>query len=183
MKFMVFGLIGFLFVPIAINIFYRYLDQRQYVKYTAPITFDKDTYAPCETQFAHTRVSSSIDTTLAIHSRLYLYTEVDGQFVIVKEYTFPDTFLKATPEIELVSPFGLDCDLKEGVYFYKGIAEYKVRGIDKTVSFESVTFMIKIPSGPQIEKVFVPIVKTAPIPTPRVIIVTVTPSPKPKGKP
>lgn len=125
-------------------IYYQYIDNRQYIEYTAPISFDKDEYKSCDTQIATTRLKILIDTPITIKSRLYLMTTANNQFEVVKEYRF-DTFF-ARQDVEQVHNASaiLPCNLKEGTYFYRGVSTYSIKGVEKNVSFESKPFRITI---------------------------------------
>lgn len=124
------------------RIYYQYLDNHQYIAFTQPISFGKKVYTACEKQTFITHIKIDIDSDIDIQSRLYL-TISTNQYKIIKQYNV-SSFLKSQPEIQtFITETSLPCDLTPGIYFYRGVLVYKIRGITKLSPFFTDTFSVK----------------------------------------
>lgn len=132
--------VGGLFLP---PVWLRYFDKTEYIQYIGDINFDKASYAPCEEQVAQSTLKILTNSDVKITSRLYLQKSSDrNNNEVIKEYTF-DTFLAAQPNPQtFTSRTQLPCDLKPGIYFYRGILDYSIKGIKKTTSFNTEQFTV-----------------------------------------
>lgn len=142
--YVVIGAILFSLVGVVLpDTYFRYLDQTEYIKYVHSISFDKKVYHACEQQTAKADIQILVNANVEIKGRLYLVLDKgNNQFQIVKDYSYK-SFLKEEPNVQsLFTTVTLPCDLKHGVYFYRGVLSYTIRGIEKTTGFSSDTFTI-----------------------------------------
>lgn len=125
------------------HVYYKYVDNRQYIEYVGNVTLDKKEYEPCETQVAQSTFKILIDAPIEIESRLYLQKESKNTNEVIKEYRF-STFLKAEPEPQVhISRASLPCGLEPGIYFYRGILIYHIKGVERVSPFASEQFTIR----------------------------------------
>ncbi len=125
-------------------IYLRYFDTKDYIQYVGEVSFNKKVYQPCEDQVAQTSVKILIDSNIQVNSRMYLtVSSEENIFKIIKEYHF-ETFLEFQRHIQTFhSTVQLPCDLVPGVYFYRGILTYKIKGVEKMTSFTSEPFTVE----------------------------------------
>jgi len=124
------------FIP---EIYFRYFDRTVYYFIEQPISVDKTVYKPCEI------------TRVTINS--VALVDITGWSVVDLVLIRADNKLEKVAAIQRVSaiPKGertlivdwpLPCDISDGIYYWQAVIKYDVRGIQKTYSYLTDTFMV-----------------------------------------
>ncbi len=134
-----FSIIGWL-VP---DIYYRHIDQREYLSIDSPISVDKTYYKPGDFVGVSTGIEAHIDLQAVVLTELVLvktdsgdYARVDGSQIIQQA-----PFRKSDHHI-VTSYLKLPDSIADGIYYWKGNACYQVRGYQRCESYISQTFNV-----------------------------------------
>ena len=124
--------------------YYRYFDKTVYYEIQSPITvLEKHNFSPCEIVHFRMYRKSFVDSTSKTITQLELvrnstseiveYATLDGIIIDTKGQFVPIDIAKK-----------LSCDLEAGTYYWKGVAKFYVRGIEKSESFQTDMFNVKV---------------------------------------
>lgn len=125
------------------EVYYRYFDKTVYYEIQSPITvLDRKEFAPCEVVHFRMYRKSLVDSTSKTITQLELIKDDTSEIV---EYTTLDGIIIDTNgqfvPIDIAKK--LSCELEDGVYYWKGVAKYYVRGIEKTEPFRTDMFNVR----------------------------------------
>ena len=122
------------YIPV---IYFRYFDHTAYYSIVSPIEVEKACYKAGDM------------VTVEITRKALL----DLQGVSIRELTLTSLNKEITHEVtnlalnvgssKIMTDWKLPDNLADGVYYFKGVVSYQVRGINKTTSFYSETFTVK----------------------------------------
>lgn len=124
------------------EVWYKYIDETEYLVISQPISVDKKLYEPCEETTLTTKLTAKVDLNVSSLTQLVLTNE-NGDSVRVGRVISAEAPIKAREEHIISGSLPLPCDLKEGAYFWQGNATYSVRGFDRTLSFITETFTVE----------------------------------------
>lgn len=151
------------------ELYFKYLDNTEYLVITQPMSVDKKIYAPCENTIVTTQLTAKADLEVDSLTELVLVRE-DGAEVRTGQ-TIEATIPIRRLESHTVSGIlPLSCELEAGVYFWAGTASYRIKDIPHTQSFISDTFTVEIPEEMGEEEVVRTATPSGKIPAPHIII-------------
>lgn len=138
----VFSVVGYL-VPDA---YYRYLDDTKYLTVRQPASLDQKTYEPCSPTGIVTRIESQVDLQVTSLTQLVL-VRADNDFERVGDVLTDDIPIRALEDHIMRTNVELPCNIEDGIYFWQGNMNYKIRGYNKNVSFITETFTVETPKS------------------------------------
>lgn len=137
-----FSVIGY-YAP---RIHLQYFDNKNYIEFVEPISFDRKIYPPCDTAKALIKARFDVDTPVETSSRLMRVEDADGgrnTYKIIRS-TNSKNFVKAQKEVQtFIVDYKIDCGLEEGVYFFRGDVIYYIKGVQKNYTFDTTPFTIR----------------------------------------
>lgn len=126
------------------EVYFKFLDDTQYLTITQPISIDKKEYAPCEKTTLTTKMRAKVNVTVRSLTQLVLTNDKGDKFIVGDIFN-AEAPIRAQEEHSISGKLPLPCDLEDGLYFWEGNATYYVRGYEKNLSFISDTFIVKNP--------------------------------------
>lgn len=126
---------------IARDFYFQYMDTRQYVYFSQPMTVDKKVYIPCETVIISTILHAEYDVSLKSLTHLILTNSNGDRVRIGNIITNEDLILAAKPH-KISYHLQLPCDIASGTYFWQGIKTYSINGVTKNVGFITEQFTV-----------------------------------------
>ena len=123
------------------DVYYKYMDTRQYIEITQPISIDKKTYKPCESMTLTTKLTAEIDVNVKSLTQLVL-VKVDGSVQRIGKVLEGEVPIMKRSQHVVSGSIPLPCTLEDGTYYWQGTASYMVFGNLKSLSFISDTFNV-----------------------------------------
>lgn len=126
------------------KMYYQYLDTKNYISFSNPITFNKKVFQAGETMTAIVRWHSAVNSNIHAQTRLL---RVDAKvFTPIKSYD-TRTFSGITPQDGVLYRimFTLPKDIKPGFYVFDGVYSYWIKGVHRTYSFVTTQIEIREP--------------------------------------
>lgn len=125
------------------DIYYRYIDTREYLSIDSPISVGATYYEPGDLVSVNAGVEAQIDIQAVVLTELVLvqaetgnYARVDGSQIVQEA-----PFRKADHHI-VTTYLRLPDPLEDGTYYWKGNACYEIRGYERCESYISETFNV-----------------------------------------
>jgi hypothetical protein len=126
----VFAVLGY-FIPQA---YYQYFDKTQYFSIENPMMVEGNNFYACDTITVEVHRKAAYAMQAVSVSELVLYKDN----VEVARYK-KDLSINLDSDI-VHTTWDLPCNLMPGNYFFRGVVNYKFRGLDKTTEFFTTVF-------------------------------------------
>jgi len=123
------------------DVYYQYIDTRQYVTFSQPISVNRKLFKPCDQIVLTAKVKAMIDTNLSSLTQLVL-VQIDGSTQRVGGSIQRNIPIRKAEEHVVSRVLNLPCELDDGLYYYQGNVAYDVFGNEKTFSFITDTFSV-----------------------------------------
>ena len=128
------------FVP---AIYYRYLDNTQYIEIQQPARMSKTELKPCE-EYNFRFYRNALITTIGTNAHSEIRRAENGSIERVSTRDIPDIVLQQTNGFQLVESTSrpLPCDIEQGEYFIVVFFKYTFKGNKKPYSFVTEKFTV-----------------------------------------
>lgn len=125
------------------DVYYRFFDTTKYLEIKSPLSVDKAYYKPCEGVKVSTIITSRLDLDADFFTELILVQENSGDYTRIEGsgITLRTPIIQAEPHV-VTNMLPLPCNLPDGLYHWKGNAEYDVRGYERVEPYFSETFQV-----------------------------------------